>query len=330
MAYTSDLSGEGNLDVWTQTVGSQRPVRLTNDPADDHEPSISPDGEVVTFRSERDGGGLYVVPASGGAARLLAAGGRSPRFSPDGKWIAYWSGGSEDASKSFVMPADGGQARPIAPDFPAAAHPIWSSDSRNLLFIGRKESKAMSGADVEWYVVPLDRGDPQSTGGCRALRQHSLLRGGPCPAPSDWKAKSIYFSLPDNEGSQVWKAEILASNDITAMPVQVTSGAGMHAQPAASDDGKIIFSKQALNVDIWGVPLHANDGRLGGEWKKLTNDPAPDTFPSLSSNGVRLLYQSNRNGVQGAWVLDLNPASNPPFRGSVRTFCGLASIRTVR
>src|SRR5438093_683535 len=44
LAYASDRSGDGNLDIWLQQVGKGEVIRLTTDPADDREPSFSPDG----------------------------------------------------------------------------------------------------------------------------------------------------------------------------------------------------------------------------------------------------------------------------------------------
>jgi eukaryotic-like serine/threonine-protein kinase len=92
LAFASDRSGEGNLDIWLQQIGAREPIRLTTDAADESDPSISADGTKVAFRSERQGGGIYVIPALGGEPLLIAPGGRNPRFSPDGRRIAYWTG----------------------------------------------------------------------------------------------------------------------------------------------------------------------------------------------------------------------------------------------
>jgi Tol biopolymer transport system component len=315
VVYASDRSGEGNLDIWIQPVGGHAPVRLTTHPADDHEPSLSLDGATVVFRSERDGGGIYLVESSAGKeARRLAAKGRRPRFSPDGQWIAYWVGDAEGACKIYVIGPNGGEPRQIASEF-AAAYPVWSPDSKRLLFLGRKGA-TLGAAGADWWVTSLDQDQPQDTGGCRAFRQHAVLHGEGCVAPGDWKRRHIYFSLPDSEASNLWRAEIQTSPDIITNPLQITSGKGIRIQPGATDQGKVVFSKQSLNVDIWGAPILANEGKLAGQWKKLTTDAAIDDYPSLSADGLKLLFQSNRRGGLNAWLLDLNSRSETPLPGS--------------
>ena len=96
LAYASDRAvtagAEDNLDLWVQQLPAGEPLRLTRHPADDREPSFSPDGTRIAFRSERDGGGVYTMSALGGDERLIAPYGRRPAFSPDGESIVYWTG----------------------------------------------------------------------------------------------------------------------------------------------------------------------------------------------------------------------------------------------
>ena len=145
LAFASDRGGDGNLDIWLQQLGSQEPIRLTKDPADEADPAFSPDGTKIAFRSEKDGGGIYVVPTLGGDANLLVPEGRNPRFSPDGHWIAYWTGRREGsatpgASRAFIVEAGGGQPRAIHPEMGAALYPAWSPASDRLLVRGWKDS----------------------------------------------------------------------------------------------------------------------------------------------------------------------------------------------
>src|SRR5439155_13535697 len=52
LAFASDRGGDGNMDIWLQPLSGGTAVKLTNHPSDDHEPSISPNGAAVAFRSE--------------------------------------------------------------------------------------------------------------------------------------------------------------------------------------------------------------------------------------------------------------------------------------
>jgi dipeptidyl aminopeptidase/acylaminoacyl peptidase len=151
VAYASDRAGVGNLDVWMQQTTGGGAIRLTTDPSDDRQPSISPDGTRVVFRSGRNGGGVYVVPAFGGDSRLIAAGGRAPKFSADGRSVAFWTGGwlatrgVGNIRRSFIVDANGGAPRQLAQQLASSGDPVWSPDGSVLLVYGRQ---AISGPDT--------------------------------------------------------------------------------------------------------------------------------------------------------------------------------------
>src|SRR5207244_13006094 len=69
----------GNMDIYLQRVGGRNPVNLTKDsPGVDTQPAFSPDGEQIAFRSARNGGGIFVMGATGESVRRLTDFGYNP------------------------------------------------------------------------------------------------------------------------------------------------------------------------------------------------------------------------------------------------------------
>ena len=107
LAYATDRNG--NFDIYTQPVEGGKAVRVTDSPAHDWEPNWSAGGQIV-FRSERDGGGIYVVSPTGGTERRLATFGRRPLWSPDGTRVLFDGGTSR---KLYTVGLDGSAPKPF-------------------------------------------------------------------------------------------------------------------------------------------------------------------------------------------------------------------------
>ncbi len=149
LAYASDRGGSDNLDIWVQPATGEEPTQVTAEPGDEVEPAFSPDGTTIVF-VKAETGGIYTVGAVGGELRLLASALRAhrPRFSPDGRFVAYWTGLPEwsipdgpagGTGALFVVPTSGGSSRELVAGFDDSRHPIWSPDGEKILFLG--ESK---------------------------------------------------------------------------------------------------------------------------------------------------------------------------------------------
>jgi serine/threonine protein kinase/Tol biopolymer transport system component len=311
LAYASDRSGEGNLDIWVQQVGGGAPIRLTHDPADEHAPAFSPDGRAIAFRSERGERGIYVVAALGGDARLIAERGRGPRFSPNGNEIAYFVGDFFYA-QIFVVPTSGGQPKQLqlGPDFSIAGHPLWSHDGKRLLFAGRRQSQSQ----FDWWVASLTGDPPIKTGAFAALGRREInLSFEIVPAAWEGKEEFVLFSAPSGDTTNVWRIPISSrSGKVSGEPERLTSGAALEAFPSAAGD-HLVFSSLSSQIDVWSLPVDADSGKVTGELQRLTNDAAADTRPSISQDGTKLAFLSNRSGNNDVWIKDLTSGKETPL-----------------
>jgi serine/threonine protein kinase/Tol biopolymer transport system component len=328
LAFASDRSGDGNLDIWVQQVGGAKPVRLTNNSFDDREPAFSPDGHTIAFRSEREGGGMYVasILAREGDERLIAPLGRRPRFSPDGAQIAYTVGHGggiltyPGTGRIFLVPASGGASRQFQTEFSSAAWPVWSPDGKRILFLGNRDG---SDDGSDWWVAPLDGGSAVKTGAWPALQKQgfSMSPANAIPSgtliPAEWLADGnrIVFAGAVGDSTNLWQVSIDPVTWLIAGPAErLTSGTGLEVYPSAATHAavakqasrdRIAFASLAESLNIWSVPMDANQAKVTGQVQQLTRDASREFGPVISRDGVRLAFLSNRSAKSDLWWKDL-------------------------
>ena len=298
LAYASDRSGEGNLDIWVQPIPEGAAVRLTRHAADDVQPSMSADGSRIAFQSSRPGGGIYVIPTLGGEERLVAARGFSPRFSPDGQWLAY--GVSEQGgARIYVAPAAGGPATPVAAGFYRTQSHVWSPDGRHLLFWAQRDRDAPPDNNVDWYIAAVPGGTPVATEARSRLLRDGFEAVHGLPYPDAWVSDGnrILFHGHVGDSANTWQVPIVAGTwRITAAPRRATFGTTDEAAASVTSDGRLVFISRTMGADIWTVPLDANHGKATGPLRRLTQDAAEDFDPTLSTDGTTLVFRSRRSG----------------------------------
>jgi Tol biopolymer transport system component len=137
--------------IWVMpSDGSTAPRMLTDDPGGALEPSWSPDGTRLVYRSLRDGR-IVSMAADGSDATPLTEGpgDAQPEWSPDGSSIVFSSDRSGDR-EIYRMAADGGDVVRLtdSPDFDG--QPTWSPDGTMIAFVTDR------GASRDVYLMNAD------------------------------------------------------------------------------------------------------------------------------------------------------------------------------
>ena len=119
-------------DVWTIDPDGTDLTRLTDSPGPDFDPSWSPDGTRIAFRSERSGEPeIWVMNADGTEQRRLTAG-LSPAWSPDGLLIAFAGPSGANGILTIIRP-DGRGLRQLR-GTEGGEYPSWSPDGTRIAF----------------------------------------------------------------------------------------------------------------------------------------------------------------------------------------------------
>jgi Tol biopolymer transport system component/class 3 adenylate cyclase len=310
LAFASDRADGKNLDIFVRHMSGGEPIRLTNDPADDTDPSFSPGGGLITFRSERQGGGIYVMPSLGGQERLVAPRGNNPRFSPDGKWIAYWTGevaNNMPSARAWIVPASGGAPRQLQPSFADARYPVWTPDGAHILFEGVDVWKSDADPDSDWWVTAVregkDNGKAVKTGAWDSIARSGLPT---IYQPGGWHGGRVVFSARDDAARLVLDIPISTRTwRVQGLVEALTFGTGVDGDPYPTPSGAIAFTSSQYEINIWSRSLDES-GRVGDrEARKLTSGAAYHTSASMNAGGTRLVFLLGRNPSRNVWIKDL-------------------------
>lgn len=165
VSETDAESDEEHTTIWLLSRETGEVRRLTAGLAQDTDPTWSPDGRQIAFRSTRGGTPqIHLIAVDGGEARPLTAleqgVSSAPVWSPDGEHIAFAAGPAVDpldltkpyritrhvyrvdgtgyldnaAYDIYVIPAKGGEPKQLTSDDCQNSRPLWSPDGSELLF----------------------------------------------------------------------------------------------------------------------------------------------------------------------------------------------------
>lgn len=219
IAFKCKSEGSHSSDIYTMSNGKGTALSPVTESHDDFEghPSFSPDGDFITYERVGYAYAKYTSSASWqvGAPNTLViqnsdiwiknlktgentllGKGYQPRFSPDGKKIAYVKYSSDAKSCSiWVMEIDGSNPMQITDAKKGFAfNPCWSPDGTKILFESYKKDKK----DFDLYVIDLDGNN------LKQLTKNKSYDGTPY-----WTTDNYIYFTSDRGGKsekyQIWR-----------------------------------------------------------------------------------------------------------------------------
>ena len=217
--------------------GPSTPVAFTTEEGTWLHLDVHPDGTQIVFSLLGD---LYLLPMAGGEAKRITSGTAydvQPRFSPDGKWIAFASdrGGMENL---WVADREGRNARPVSSEKGSTVNsPAWSPDGQYL--VGRKRlTDTSSLGTVELWMWHIKGGE----GVQLTKKDDQPDAADPVFSPDGrflyYSARPGRYKYDSNVNNGIWQIKRLDRRTGQALPL--TGEFGGAAVPTPSPDGKQI------------------------------------------------------------------------------------------
>ena len=239
-------------------------------------PTLTPDGRLlavalgrIDLEADEYRADLWIMPTDGSAPpRRFTSGRRDvrPRFSPDGRWLAFLRAGDDDKPQLHVMATDGGEPRRVG------EHPLgveafaWSPDSTRIAYVARVPEEGRYGTGKD---VPPEKEPPRRITGFQ------------------YRVDNLGFTF--DRRPHVFVVDALAEG---AEPVQLTRGDYDHGEPAWSPDGASVAFVSARHdtrdedaiSDVFVAPA------AGGDAVRVTATDLAVARPAFSPDGSTIWF----------------------------------------
>jgi len=278
LVFSSHRSGSQSLWI-VPTVGAV-PKRLPLGGAIASDPAISRQGNRLTYTQGDIHPNLWIIDIAGGVAGSHAQAkpflssatyNNAPRFSPDGKKVAFVSHRSGDSEIWTCDPPDCAEPQQLTFLQSLSGTPRWSPDGRYVSFESRPNGHS------QIFVVNAEGGKP-----------HPITEGTAEDKVSSWSSdgKFIYFSSNRSGQQEIWK--ISADGGRAS---QVTYRGGFESWE--SSDGKFLYYVKGDQKGIWRMLS------TGGDETRIVAEFPPERWGDWALVG-RGVYYADESGARPA------------------------------
>ncbi len=263
---------------------------------DVRDPQISDDGHWVAYtistamlKEDKNETRIWMAPAAGGDAIAMSAEGVSsshPRWSPDGKFLAFLSKRNEGKTQVWLLNRMGGEAQKLTDAIQDVDDFVWSPDSKRLILVLRDPTpEELDEAKTK------DKDKPAGTDKEKEAKPKKPKT--PPPFVIDrYRFKTDTVGYLDRRRTHLYLFDVA-----TKAVVQITSGDFDDSEPAWSPDGtQLAFRSnrstpdpdRTYDTNIWVVAAGNTD--KGAHLTQVTTNPGSDVAPAWSPDGKWITY----------------------------------------
>jgi Tol biopolymer transport system component/DNA-binding winged helix-turn-helix (wHTH) protein len=294
-----------NPDLYIQQIGvTAPPHRLTTDPANDFSASWSPDGRTIAFlrrgamesKSE-----LWRIAPLGGPerkvadiqARLASFRPASIAWCPDSTCLVVTDSlGAAQPDALFRIALESGERQQLT--FPQGqvrdADPAFSPDGRWLVF--RRDSTPLSG---EFYRMALKDGN--DIGGEPVRLTSTLYAGKPAWIPD---SRDIVFGARGG----LWRMDAVSGGPPSRLPFIGLDGNAPVVAQGPGGARRLVYARSFADTNVWRIDIARPGAPADAPPVTAIASTRSDMTPSLTPDGSRVVFLSDRSGDTEFWVAD--------------------------
>ena len=291
LVYAGNASGD--WDIYSKRVDGQTATNLTvNSQVDDDQPALSPVGERIAFRSNREGlEGIFIMGATGESVRRLTDFGANPAWSPDGTEVVFATLEVETdptrrgpfGGELWVVNVETESRRQIATGGRDAAQPSWSPNGYRIAFWGLDAGR---GGQRDIWTIPAEGGE------ATAVTADVYTDWNPVWSPD---GQYLYFSSDRAGGMNLWRVRIDERSGIPAgQPEQITTGGSTQQLHLTLAGSRLAYAERRSRTNIYAVDFDPGTGMVVGEPQAITRGSRVVATPDVSRDGQWLTY-----GIRG-------------------------------
>jgi len=252
-----DSFRDGNLEIYVMNADGSDQQRLTNNPALDGIPSLSPDGTKIVFYRDSY---IYIMNADGSDQQRLSSLGNenTPSWSPDGRKIVFTSTPEFNNLEIYVMNADGSDPQRLTNSPGYDSYPSWSPDGSKIAFASERDT-----GQWEIYVMNADGSDPQR-----------LTNNPGSDWWPDWSPDGSKIAFTTLRGG-LEEIYVMNAEDGSGQ-INLSNHPGQDINPSWSPDGtKIAFYSLRDRI----AQIYVMNAEDGSGQTRITNNPPDNSNP---------------------------------------------------